>query len=122
MTRLRIMLVDDNPTVSALLAELLDVMGHEVCSIETTETGAVAAALRVRPDLMIVDAYLEQGSGLSAIDTVLRTTPMPHIFMSGSRLALQKIASTVLYKPFMADELACAIAEAAPGPANPPFC
>jgi len=33
-------------------------MGHDVCALEITEAGAVAAAAQYRPNLMIVDARL----------------------------------------------------------------
>ena len=123
MTKLRILVVDDDPTIGVLLAELIEEMGHEVCGIEATELGAVSTALRVVPDLMIVDAKLGGGgSGVSAVESVLQTKSIPHVFMSGSRSALNKTDATVLMKPFLADELACAIARAVPNQDIDPIC
>ncbi len=58
MNALRILVVEDNAVIGMLLSLTLKAMGHEVCAVETSEEGAVAAALRCRPDLMVVDAAL----------------------------------------------------------------
>jgi len=97
---LRIVLVEDNAQISALLAELLAALGHEVCATATTEVEAVAAAARHGPDLMIVDAHLQAGSGISAMDTILRLTAMPHFFITGGARRIFPTGATVLLKPF----------------------
>jgi CheY-like chemotaxis protein len=89
-------------------------MGHEVCGIETTEATAVAAGLRYRPDLMIVDARLRKGSGLRAVDEVLRTIFVPHVFVSGDAARVQALRpdAVVLQKPFFEPELTRAMQHA----------
>ena len=102
MDALNILVVEDDAMVAELLAEVIAELGHRVCAIEATETGAVAAAARHKPDLMIVDARLGQGSGLAAVATILATGPIPHIFVSGDIagiLALRPGAVT-LQKPY----------------------
>ncbi len=100
MTGLRIVLVEDNAQISALLAELLIALGRKVCVTATTEVEAVAAAARHGPDLMIVDAQLQAGSGISAMDTILRLTAMPHFFITGGARRIFPVGATVLLKPF----------------------
>ncbi len=112
MRPLRILLVDDDALIGTLLAEMLDQMGHVVCAIEATEGGAVRAALRDRPDLMIVDARLRDGHGVAAVETILRTAAIPHIFMSGERLPAGRTPAVELQKPFMYRDLANAIERA----------
>ncbi len=109
MTGLRIVLVEDNAQISALLAELLVALGHEVCAIATTEVEAIAAAARYGPDLMIVDAHLHAGSGLSAMDTILRLTAMPHFFITGGARRIFPAGATVLLKPFSKASLMAAL-------------
>jgi two-component system, response regulator PdtaR len=75
MKALRILVAEDDTIVGMLLGELLKEMGHDVCAIETTEADAVAAAVRCRPDLMIIDVRLGDGSGISAVKEILRTGP-----------------------------------------------
>jgi two-component system, response regulator PdtaR len=111
---LRILLVEDEAIVAVLFADLLVAMGHEVCAIEATEAGAVAAAIRCRPDLMIVDAHLMDGSGASAVAAILRAGFVPHVFVSGDPLREQRfgLGSVVLQKPFRESDLVRAIGSA----------
>ena len=115
MKPLRILLVEDDASIGILLAEMLDEMGHVVSGIEATEAGAVRAALRDRPDLMIVDARLREGSGVAAIETILRIAPIPHILMSGDRLPSGRTHAVTLRKPFMYRDLVHAMGRAVEG-------
>ena len=109
MTSLRILVVDDDVVIGALLAELLEDMGHVVCGVETTEGGAVRAALATKPDLMIVDQRLQAGSGVAAVTAIARVVSIPHIFMSGERLPAAKGSAIFLRKPFVVRDLVDAI-------------
>ena len=113
MTALNVLIIEDEAIVAMLVADLLVAMGHEVCAIEATEAGAVTAAGRCRPDLMIVDAHLADGTGTSAVAAILRSGFVPHVFVSGDRL-LDRIAhgSVVLQKPFQESDLIRAIRRA----------
>ena len=106
---LRILIVEDDAMICDLLAELLASLGHVVCGIETTEAGAVEAAGRERPDLIIADVTLKAGSGVRAIEQILRTGPVAHVFMSGNRLPRGYEA---LLKPFRPAELVEAMSRA----------
>src|SRR5690348_17858924 len=65
MEALRVLVVEDEMLIGMLLADTLEAMGYDVCAVEATEIGAVAAAARWNPDLMIVDARLRNGSGVT---------------------------------------------------------
>jgi CheY-like chemotaxis protein len=114
MKKLRVMIVEDDSLIAELLAELIQAFGHEVCAIETGESGAVAAAAREKPDLMIVDANLQEGSGIGAIETILAFGPMPHILVSGDANSVRTLRplSTVLQKPYFEVDLILAIQKA----------
>ena len=58
-------------------------MGHDVCATAANQAEAVIAASRYGPDLMIVDAGLGRGSGVSAVEEILRAGPVAHVFVSG---------------------------------------
>ena len=90
-----------------LLAELLAGMSHEVCAAVATEQETVIAAAHYKPDLMIVDAGLGRGSGISAIEAVLRTGAIAHVFISGDaeRVRLRQPDAVVVRKPFRQAEL-----------------
>ena len=107
--RIRILLVEDDETISGLIAELLTELGHDVCGTATTESDAIDAAGVHVPDLMIVDVYLRVGNGVSAMNTINQRAAMPHIFMTGgSRHVIPKNA-IVLHKPFGSADLTKAL-------------
>ncbi len=109
MSALRILLVDDDIVIATLLEEMLGDLGHFVCGIETTEAGAVHAALTSLPDLMIVDARLGDGSGIAAIEAILRTITARYIIMSGDWFTVDNAEIVLLQKPFMQRDLIHAI-------------
>ena len=114
MKALRVLVVEDEILIGMLLADALGAMGYEVCAIEATEIGAVAAAARCNPDLMIVDARLRDGSGVSAVEEILRTGWVPHVFVSGETSTIQALrpGAIVIQKPFRDMDLGRAIQRA----------
>jgi AmiR/NasT family two-component response regulator len=64
--------------------------GHEICGIAASEADAVATAVRCRPDLMIVDARLGRGSGVSAVEKLRYNGLVPHLFVSGDSLGFRR--------------------------------
>ena len=96
--------------IGALLAEILTDMGY-VCTVEDTEAGAVAAAVRRRPHLMIVDVRLGEGSGIAAVEEILHSGPAPHVFITGdtSRVHKYRPDAVLVQKPFHMPDLILAI-------------
>lgn len=114
MLSLRVLVVEDDVMIGAVLAEMLTEMGHAVDGIESTEATAIAAAYRLRPHLMIVDVCLLEGSGVAAMEAILRTGPQPYVFMSGdvSRVKVLHPGAVTLQKPFRESDLHRAIRRA----------
>jgi CheY-like chemotaxis protein len=111
MKALRVLVIEDDVLIAMLLSELLAGMGHDVCATARTEADAVSAATRCRPDLMIVDARLGQGSGISAVEEILRAGPLAHVFITGDAgsVRTRHPDAVVVRKPFREAELARAI-------------
>ncbi len=110
---LRVLVVEDDVIIGLGLAQMLGDLGFEVCAIETTEAGAVAAASRCKPDLMIVDAHLDPGnSGVAAVESILQGGPTPYLFISGGRVPESRPGAIVLQKPFFESNLTEAIQRA----------
>jgi len=111
MTPLRIVVVEDDAIIATLVEELLEVMGHSVCANVATEHGAVAAASRWSPDLMIVDEQLGPGSGVCAMNKILLCGPMPHLFVSTHSLRIRAASANaiIVAKPFREQDLAVGI-------------
>lgn len=114
MKALRILVVEDDSLIAVLLVETLAELGHGVCGVEATESGAVVAALRCRPDLIIADAQLREGNGVSAVDRILGTGFVPHLFISGDikNVLAQRPHAVAIAKPFREPELVQAIQSA----------
>jgi DNA-binding response OmpR family regulator len=119
MTLIRVMIVEDEPLMGILFGEVMEGMGYAVCAIEATEASAVAAAVRCKPDLMLVDVHLGEGSGVSAVCEILRIRFVPHVFYSGdiSGVRATRPSAIAIQKPFRVSELACAIKRALGTPA-----
>ncbi len=112
MKQLSVLLVEDDAMIGAVLAEILVSLGYEIGTIQATEEGAVAAAARHRPDLMIVDLTLASGTGVSAVERINREGPIPHVFMSGLGPPAARSGEVLLTKPFREADLIRAIARA----------
>ncbi len=111
MKTLRVLVIEDDALIAMLLAEQLAGMGHDVCATASTEAEARTAAIRYRPDLMIVDAGLGRGSGVAVVEEILRAAPVAHVFVSGDpeRVRVWRADAVVVKKPFRQAELESAI-------------
>jgi CheY-like chemotaxis protein len=111
MTSLRILIVDDEPVLAALLADLLRALGHTVDAIASSEAEAVIAALKHEPDLMIVDASLGEGSGVSAVEDILRRRWIPHLFATANPASVldRRPDAIVIQKPYFEADLVAAM-------------
>jgi two-component system, response regulator PdtaR len=114
VTALNILVVEDDFLIGTLLSETLVGLGHCVFAVERTEAGAVAAAARLQPELMIVDAHLSNGNGISAVEQIVQSRFIPHIFVTGDKFGtlLRRPNDIVIEKPFRERDLVQAIARA----------
>ena len=111
MTRLRILLVDDDPSVLDLTQELLGMAGYAV----EAATGP-AAALALLAAGQIFDALVTDHSmpGMSGEELIIRARALnpalPCLLMTGhGEMSDMEIDVAVLRKPFRASELAAAV-------------
>jgi two-component system, response regulator PdtaR len=111
---LRILIIEDDAFIALLYEDIFSEMGHSVCAIARTELDAVIAAKRHRPDLMVVDASLREGSGVVAVREILRDAFVPHIFVSGDPRGIRALVpgAIVVQKPFFNPDLSRAIQKA----------
>jgi CheY-like chemotaxis protein len=114
MQSLRVLVIEDDALISMLLAEVLSGLGHTVCATATTPAEAIAAARREGPDLVLSDVKLRNGSGIDAIEEILRSRPVPHMFMTGDLVGLHLHLpdAVAVRKPFSSATLVKAIAKA----------
>jgi CheY-like chemotaxis protein len=111
---LRVLIVEDDPTIGPLLAETLEQLGHIVCALEVDAVAAVSAARRCHPDLMIVDIGLGEASGIAAVEQILKEGFVPHVFVTGDGLRGLPLGpeAVLIQKPYRSSDLVAAIARA----------
>ncbi len=78
-----ILLVEDNPDLRTATEDLLATLGYEVIAARNTEQ-ALEIARREPIDLVVVNAYPNQGSGLDTVDELRSNVPyLPALLVSG---------------------------------------
>ncbi len=103
---LRALVVESEPLLAALLAEMLTELGY-ACAVETSAAGAVALASLLKPNLMIVNPRLRDGDGIKAVDDILRSGPVPHVFITPDLHGVRRrrADAVVLQMPFKEPDL-----------------
>jgi two-component system, NarL family, response regulator DevR len=94
---IRLLLVDDHEVVRAGLCALLgDVEGLRIAGEAGTVAQAIDQAARLRPDVVLMDLRLPDGSGLDACREILSNAPRTRILFLTSHSDEQAVVSTVL--------------------------
>ena len=105
----RVLLVDDSPMISKLLAAMLeDVPDIQVVGQAADGQEAIRMAMRLRPDVITMDIRMPRMDGLEAIRHIMRVHPTPIVVVSSSVYAsdyntafnaIEAGALTVIEKP-----------------------
>ena len=78
----QILLVDDHEVVRMGMKALLNQhVNYQVVAEASTEEEAVEAALEHKPDVILMDIRLAQGSGIDACAQIMRSLPETKIIM-----------------------------------------
>jgi two-component system, response regulator PdtaR len=114
MNALRTLVVEDDAIIGGLLAETLEGLGHAVCGVESNVANAAAAAFHWNPDLMIVDVGLGEATGIAAVEEILRSRLVPHVFVTGEAVKGMRLGPDAVFiqKPFRVSDLEQAIQRA----------
>ncbi len=92
---MRVLIVEDDAIIALHLAMLVAELGYEVCATAATAAAAIALAAVHKPDVVLMDIRLAQGSsGIEAAREIYAQQALRCIFLSGNlddatRLALQ---------------------------------
>src|SRR2546423_14179648 len=107
------LIVDDDPKVRGLIAQLLAQAGYEPREVATAQE-ALAAVQSERPELAVLEVCLPDMCGYEVCRQLrdLFGEALPIVFMSGERIdAIDRVAGLLvggddyLVKPFAPDEL-----------------
>ena len=79
----RVCIIEDEPLIGASLSQIVQSLGHTVTGVIASAKEAVRHALAEKPDLLIADIHLADGSqGTDAVAEIRRTLPIPAIFIT----------------------------------------
>ena len=112
----RVLLVDDELSVSSSLSDLLELWGYEVCSTVTSGEDAILTTRSEKPDLVLMDIQLKGSmNGIESAREIKKHNNASIIFMTGyiseklKREAEMLRPLAYLTKPFELDELKSAL-------------
>ncbi|MEL7137463.1 MAG: response regulator [Pseudomonadota bacterium] len=115
--RVEVMIIEDEPIIALDLEGIVGGMGHSVVGIADTHTRAVGLAVETKPDLILADIQLADGSsGVEAVEEILRDMTVPVIFITAfpeRLLTGERPEPTYLVtKPFRPETVEIAISQA----------
>jgi two-component system KDP operon response regulator KdpE len=106
----QILIIEDEPQIRGVLKTLLEAGRYRIIEADTVQRGEIEARAH-RPDLLLVDLGLPDGSGLAIIQRVREWSPVPIIVLSARTQEEEKVkaldagADDYVTKPFAASEL-----------------
>jgi response regulator NasT len=113
--QLRIVVVEDDPTVRLFLTQALTELGHEVVGEAATGTDMVRMVLEAEPDVVVFDIHLPHIDGLEALKQIYRERVVAAVAITAdrdqelTRRAAEEHVLAYLVKPVEAHQLAPAL-------------
>lgn len=113
----QVMIIEDEPMIMVQLEDLVLSMDHQVCGRATTHKEAIRAVQAHKPDLVLADIQLADGSsGVEAVAEILTQIDVPVIFITGFPERLLTGETTeptyLVTKPFREETVKATISQA----------
>jgi DNA-directed RNA polymerase specialized sigma24 family protein len=115
----KVLIIEDEPIVAMDLEAIVEDLGHHVVGVARARRQAVALAAERRPELIMADIQLSDGSsGLDAVNEILTGASKPVIFITGhpfrylSAVSNRPEPAFLLSKPFDPDSVRAAVSQA----------
>ncbi|MFZ7101471.1 MAG: response regulator [Peptococcaceae bacterium] len=113
MNSVRVLIVEDDPMVASINKKLTEkVQPFEVIDISTTEEEAIKKIQELLPDLVLLDIFLANGSGLNLLQKIRKLDIPTDVILVTAAKDSKTIAQTMRYgaidyiiKPFDLDRL-----------------
>lgn len=112
----KVMIIEDEPVIAIDLKMIVWDLGLETVGVATTHREAVALAAERRPDIVLADIQLADGSsGIEAVEEILQTQHAPVIFITAypERLLTGEgpEPTYLLTKPYEEEQVRAAISQ-----------
>jgi CheY-like chemotaxis protein len=113
-TKLRVLVVDDQPAVCEVVADTIQFAGHDIVGTAKDGKEAVERAKELQPDLVVMDILMPRMNGVDAMKEILAAkTAKRVLLMSGEYRSLgvtreemiRQGAAGFMEKPFNVTEL-----------------
>ncbi len=116
-TRARILIIEDELLIAVDLGDIVERLGHQVIASVDTAAKAVTAAKEHRPDLILADIQLADGSsGIDAVKAILSEATVPVVFITAfpdRLLTGERPEPTFLItKPYLEQTVQAAVSQA----------
>ena len=110
----KVLVIEDEAIIALHLKQLLVSMGNDVAAVARTASEAIEAARQTRPELILADINLADGSsGIDAVDEILQEIDVPVIFITAFPEKLltgeRKEPAYVIAKPYEPDHVAATV-------------
>ena len=112
---LKLVLVEDDPTIRQFLRESLEGLGYQVIGEAATGTDMVRTVLALEPDVVVFDIHLPHQDGLTALSQIYQERIVAAVAITADRdqdlvrRALEEHVLAYLVKPVDAHQLGPAI-------------
>jgi DNA-directed RNA polymerase specialized sigma24 family protein len=116
-THARVLIIEDETLIAMDLADIVGRLGHEIVATAATARKAIKAAHDHRPDLVLADIQLADGSsGIDAVSEILAEVSVPVIFVTAfpdRLLTGERPEPTFLItKPYLEETVQAAVSQA----------
>jgi DNA-directed RNA polymerase specialized sigma24 family protein len=115
----KILIIEDEPIIAMDLETIVEDLGHRVVGVARARRQAVALAAERKPELIMADIQLADGSsGLEAVNEILTGASRPVVFITAhpdkylSAIANRPEPAFLLSKPFNPDSVRAAVSQA----------
>ena len=115
----KVLIIEDEPIVAMDLETIVEDLGHRVVGVARARRQAVALAAEGKPELIMADIQLADGSsGLDAVNEILTGASKPVVFITAHPARYLSAATNrpepafLLSKPFNPDSVRAAVSRA----------
>jgi len=115
MGELTAIIVDDDPDLSIIFSELLEVLKLKVLGLGKSGMDAISLVNELKPNIVFLDLHMPELNGIEALKKIKNDAPKTHIIIITSDKFVDRKnmidlgAFDIIFKPFNMDEIIKAI-------------